>query len=31
MELQAILNRVFGVIDEYFDHEWLVIWLLDDL
>ncbi len=29
--VQAIIKRVFGVIDEYFDHEWVVIWPLDDL
>jgi hypothetical protein len=29
--VQAIIKRVFSVIDEYFDHEWVVIWPLDDL
>jgi hypothetical protein len=27
----AIFDRIFGVIDQYFDHEWTVIWPLDDL
>lgn len=30
--MQAIFDRIiFGVIDRYFDHEWTVIWPLDDL
>ena len=29
--MQAIFDRIFGIIDQYFDHEWTVIWPLDDL
>lgn len=29
--MQAIFDRIFGVIDHFFDHEWQLIWLPDDL
>lgn len=29
--MQAMFDRIFGVIDHYFDHEWQLIWLPDDL
>lgn len=30
-QMQAVFDRIFGVIDHFFDHEWTVIWPLDDL
>ncbi len=29
--MQILFDRLFCVIDHYFDHEWTVIWPLDDL
>jgi hypothetical protein len=29
--MQILFGRLFDVIDHYFDHEWTVIWTLDDL
>ena len=28
--MQALFDRFFSDIDRLFDHEWVVIWLLDD-
>jgi hypothetical protein len=30
-QMQAVFDRIFGVIDHFFDHELTVIWPLDDL
>lgn len=29
--MQALINRFFSDIDQLFDEQWIVIWLLDDL